>query len=275
MVNEKASQRNRVIYEMGLLLQPIEECVKSDVPKKPSEFRIAIARTQVGDAAWRQSVVGLSTFPGNVVFKKENYEISHIPERLIRELGSLIEDPNLVNNLEDLKNRSLVVYENYVKMALKNIADIPVEWEPEIFPANTPFTAYCKIREAVVTCSKRLHYFDRYLKPEFFRLFVAEIPKNFEVRIITTGGNSNYGFKAVKDVSNLVRNEYTDYALVEVDPALMHDRNLRIDDTIFSLGPGVDRAGVAVTNFGPSDSSTIAHTELDQIISKGAVRHQS
>ena len=96
----------------GLLLQPIEECLGNDAPKNPIEFRIAIARSQVGDAEWRQSVAKLSTFPGNVVFKKENSEISHIPERLRRELGSLIEDPNLISNLEDLRDRALVVVDD-------------------------------------------------------------------------------------------------------------------------------------------------------------------
>ncbi len=92
---------------------------------------------------------------------------------------------------------------------------------------------------------------------------------------MTTAGNSSYGFKGVEDISNLVRQEYSNYKLIEVDPKLMHDRNLRIDNMIFTLGPGVDRAGVAVTNFGPSDSSHTAHLAIDQIIQNGTVQHAS
>jgi len=275
MANKKALQRDRVIYELGLLLQPIQECIQSDPAKTPKDYRIAVARTQVGDAAWRQSVAELATFSGDVVFKKEVYEISHVPERIIRELGSLIENPRLINDLENLKEKSKNVCEKLVNYALSQIENIPIDWEPEIFPANTPFTAYLRIREATITTKTRFHYFDRYLRPEFFRLFLPELPKSIEIRIVTTAGNSSYGVKGVEDISNLVRQEYSDYKLIEVDPKLMHDRNLRIDDTIFSLGPGVDQAGVAVTNFGPSDSSDAAHLAIDQIIQNGTVRHAS
>ena len=170
------------------------------------------------------------------------------------------------------KNLKRVRLVNY---ALSQIENIPIDWEPEIFPANTPFTAYLRIREAAITTKARFHYFDRYLRPEFFRLFVYELHRSIQIRIVTTVGNSSYGFKGVEDISNLVRQEYSDYKLIEVDPKLMHDRNLRIDDMIFTLGPGVDRAGVAVTNFGPSDSSHAAHLAIDQIIQNGTVRHAS
>ena len=275
MANKKASQRDRVIYELGLLLQPIQECIQSDPPNTPKKYRIAVARTQVGDATWRQSVSELATFSGDVVFKKEASEISHVPERLIGELSSLIEHFSSINDPESLKEKSKIAYEKSLNYALNQIQNIPINWEPEIFPANTPFTAYLRIREAVITAIARFHYFDRYLRPEFFRLFVYQLPRSIEIRIVTTAGNSSYGFKGVEDISNLVRQEYSDYKLIEVDPKLMHDRNLRIDDMIFTLGPGVDRAGVAVTNFGPSDSSNDAHLALDQIIQNGTVRHVS
>lgn len=87
MENRKSLERDRLLYELGLLLQPIQECIESDSAMTPKSYRIAIARTQAGDAAWRQSVTKLGTFSGDVVFKKEIYEISHFPERLVKELG--------------------------------------------------------------------------------------------------------------------------------------------------------------------------------------------
>lgn len=275
MANEKALQRDRVIYELGLLLQPINECIHNDPPKSTKDYRVAVARTQTGDAAWRQSVAQLATFSEDVVFKKEAYEISHVPERLIRELGSLIENPRLKEDLKKLQDKSQEAHERLVNYALAQIENIPIDWKPEIFPANTPFTAYLRIRETVIKAKSRFHYFDRYLRPEFFRLFVSELPKSMEIRIVTTTGNSTYGFKGVEDISNLVRQEYSNYQLIEIDPKLMHDRNLRLDEMIFTLGPGIDRAGVAVTNYGPTDSSDTAHLALDQIIKDGTVKHSS
>ena len=64
MANEKARQKDRVLLELGFLLQPIQECIQTDPAKDPKDYRIAIARTHVGDAAWRQSVAEFATFSG-------------------------------------------------------------------------------------------------------------------------------------------------------------------------------------------------------------------
>ncbi len=91
------------------------------------------------------------------------------------------------------------------------------------------------------------------------------------IRLVTTAGNAQYGVASVAAVSNLARRQFNDYQLIEVSPNDLHDRNLRVDDQIFSLGPGVARAGMALTNFGPSDSSLEAHNEFDRIIASGRV----
>lgn len=152
---------------------------------------------------------------------------------------------------------------------------IPIDWEPIIFEANTPFTSYLRIRESIAIVNKRLHYFDRYLKEDFFHLFLNSLNNSVSVRLVTTSGNNNYGIKNIVHISNLARQQFSDYQLIEIDPKELHDRNLRVDDRIFTLGPGVDRAGMALTNFGPSDSSEAAHQVFDNIISKGHVVHQS
>jgi len=134
-----------------------------------------------------------------------------------------------------------------------------------------PFTSYLRIKESLAVINSRLDYFDRYLKPEFFELFLATVDPNVAIRLVTTKGNITYGVAAVRAVANLARQQFKDFQLVEVSPAILHDRNLRVDDHVFSLGPGVDRAAMALTNFGPADGSKVAHDELDRIIASGAV----
>lgn len=157
------------------------------------------------------------------------------------------------------------------EMFFEYIDRIPIEWEPVVFAANTPFTSYLRIKESIVSVKRRLHYFDRYLKPDFFSLFLASVDNTVPVRLVTTSGNSQYGVAGVAAVSRLVRGQFSDYQLIEVAPTHLHDRNLRVDDQIFSLGTGVDRTGIALTNFGPSDSSSKAHEEFDRIIATGRV----
>jgi hypothetical protein len=140
-----------------------------------------------------------------------------------------------------------------------------------MFEANTPFTSYLRIREATAIVRSRLHYFDRYLNPAFFELFLGGIPRDAQVRLITT----SRGIKSVDAVSQLARREFPDYQLIEADAGYFHDRNLRVDDHVFSLGPGIDRAGVSLTNFGPAEDSSRAHAELDKLIAIGTVVHRS
>lgn len=94
---------------------------------------------------------------------------------------------------------------------------------------------------------------------------------DISIRLITTAGNLKFGITSVSAVSNLARQQFSDYQLIEVDKNVLHDRNLRVDNQIFTLGPGVDRAGLALTNFGPSDSSIVAHDQFDNIIASGRV----
>ena len=128
-----------------------------------------------------------------------------------------------------------------------------------------------RIKEALVSVRERLHYFDRYLKMDFFPLFLQSVDRNVSIRLVTTTGNAQYGVAAVTAVSRLAAQEFSDFQLIEVAPANLHDRNLRVDNEIFSLGPGVDRAGMCLTNFGPSENSMEAHNEFDRIIAGGRV----
>ncbi|MHC4268484.1 MAG: hypothetical protein ACYSTS_08460 [Planctomycetota bacterium] len=55
----------------------------------------------------------------------------------------------------------------------------------------------------------------------------------------------------------------------------IHDRNLIVDANIFSLGPGIDKAGIALTNFGFSDSSVAAQAEFARVLTAGTIIHES
>lgn len=273
--NIKARQRDRIIMEFGILIQPFDDLARKGSPPTKDEYAIAIAKVIAGIESWTKSVKEFTTFSNDIVFIDERRLICDVPEELRRWVRKAVNSPTGLLGLKGLHSHFISKLESSKAKFIEVLSSVPFEWEPVIFEANTPFTAHLRIREAVITTKSRFHYFDRYLRPEFFRLFVSELPRSIEIRIVTTAGNSSYGFKGVEDISNLVRQEYSDYKLIEVDYKLIHDRNLRIDDMIFTLGPGVDRAGAAVTNFGPSDNSNAAHLAIDQIIQNGTVRHAS
>lgn len=271
MRNRKAAERDQLIHQLGILLAPLYDLCRDGSSATPAAFRMAVAKVQAGDSAWRATVRSFTTFAPDIVFNHEYQDISHVPERLWGRIKPYLEDPNLVGDTSALKDRICRDLTNARESFFRLVEQVPVEWEPVTFDANTPFTSYLRIREAFALIRYRVHYFDRYLKPDFFSLFLQDVPRSTEVRLITTAS----GVNAVRAVSELARQEYSDYRLLEIEPATMHDRNLRIDEQVFSLGPGVDRAGTALTNFGPGDSTPDSHASFDGLIARARVVHQS
>ena len=261
--------------ELGTLIQPFVELVDSSVPPTINKYRIASAKVQSGDSAWRNTARLFSTFADDVFMNSEFQKISHVNELFLRKVSSLINDAEKTQDLKSLQVKCADELKKLKENFYKYISEVPIEWEPEIFPANTPFTSYLRIKEAISLAKERIHYFDRYLKVEFLETFLRNVDKNIEIRLVTTAGKRDFGVKGVLAVSKLVRQEFTNYQLIEVSPNDIHDRNLRVDDFVFTLGPGVDRAGLALTNFGPADNSAQALAHFDAIIGSGNVIHQS
>ncbi len=275
MQNEKANQRQNVVFEFGILIQPYFELQQKKSPPTVDEYRIAVAKVNAGDANWRLGVKEYATFADDLVLNEEFQRLSHVAERFMLKVRNLLADQKILNDLVLLQQTFSRYLDEIKALFFELVSQIPVTWEPEIFAANTPFTSYLRIKEALLIVKKRFEYYDRYLKPEFFDLFISKLEKSISIRLITTKGNKYYGINGVAAVSDLIRKEYSDYKLIEVTPDVLHDRNLRIDDNIFSLGPGAEGAGIKLTNFGPTDSSPQAHAELDKVINSGKIIHES
>ncbi len=275
MVNDKARQLHEVTVELGILVQPLVDLVGNESAPDIARYRVAAAKVHSGDAAWRQSVKKLATFGPDVFLNTEFQKTSHVVERFLREINSKVANAAKTGDLAELQSSCSTAVCRMKEDVYECLKEIPVDWAPEIFPANTPFTAYLKLKDAVLLARQRLYYFDRYLQSDFYSLFLRDAPRTLEVRLVTTRGNQRSGIEGVRSVSDIARREFCDYRLIEVSPSQLHDRNLVVDQSVFSLGPGVDRAGLALTNFGPADASATAHSALAQIISAGVVVHES
>lgn len=275
MPNTKARQRLRVAMEFGILIQPFVDLAKNLTNPSEQDYRHAIAKAHSGDSAWRATVKEYATFAPDLVMARELNAISHVNERLCNAVSAVIDQIRRGVDVARAKADFDGVVKQHIDMLYEHLETIPIEWAPEIFEANTPFTAYLAIRSAVLAGRVRLHYFDRYLKREFFSVFLAEVDRSIEVRLVTTEGQRDYGIQAVMDVSELARREFTDYRLIQIHQTQMHDRNLRVDHQVFTLGPGVAAAGIALTNFGPSDSTPLGHAALDSVIAAGTTVHAS
>ena len=77
MKNQKANQKSQLTYEFGILMQPLEELARKEQQPTPSNLRVAIAKVQAGDSAWRQHVKQFTTFTSDI-FLAKNIVISHM-----------------------------------------------------------------------------------------------------------------------------------------------------------------------------------------------------
>jgi hypothetical protein len=123
----------------------------------------------------------------------------------------------------------------------------------------------------MATATRRIHYLDRYLDTDFFHLYMRDLNRGLEIRLSTTKGKASYGVANVSSVSRLAAVEFANYQLIECMPADLHDRNLRVDDFVFFLGPSAKDAGTQPTNFSPADDSPMGHAVLDAIMARGCV----
>lgn len=184
-------------------------------------------------------------------------------------------------NLDGVKEDSLDQFHEAFKKDLEEfelyiidqINKVPIDWKSKLYEANTPFTTHLRILECMSCARTRIDVIDPYLKPDFFYLYLADLDKSIKIRLVTTKGKNDikdsrnrYGIKCIECTSKLFSKEFTNYQLIEHNS--IHDRNLRVDDNIFYLGPGIDRAGVHFTNFGVMDNPEECH-KLDNIIAEG------
>ena len=205
MNNLKAHQKSNVICEFGVLIQPIEELARAKQPPSLDKYRIAIAKVQAGDPAWRRQVKDFTTFEHDVVFSHEEQDISHVAENCCCSLRDNIDRAKEKRDVQiDLlkvqeKARDIVSYAR--QQLIEHMDVIPIAWEPDSFDANTPFTAYLRIKETIVSVKNRLHYFDRYLAADFLTMFLDSVNSAVSIRLVTTA----IGVANVSGLSNLAR----------------------------------------------------------------------
>ena len=102
-MNDKARQRNEVIMELGILIQPIVDLVGAEVAPAINQYRVACAKIQVGDATWRGSVRKLASFAPDIFMNTEFQKTSHVVERFLRNINTRIAEAAKSNDTDGLQ----------------------------------------------------------------------------------------------------------------------------------------------------------------------------
>ena len=266
---DRPAEKCDLHIELGLVLAPVTALATKSIPPTDTELRTFVggfpsiiwkyrkqvdAYGKIGEIRYFDS----SQKVGNALF-----EIRHTVAALANNAGisSADKQAHLVKLLSATKTK-----------IINAIDEIPLEWPAELHGAESPFTVYLKILAAINNARTRLHVFDRYLDADFFPLYMRTLDRNLEVKLITTAGRTSFGVSHMLPISRKVAGEFKNYQLIECSPDDLHDRYLRVDDNVFSLGGSLKDAGEHPMIFAPGDSSPAGHDVLDGIIASGQVK---
>lgn len=264
--SDKAAERSMIILQLGRVLAPLDALAERAAPPTIPEYQVALATLLADSDRW-ENEVSKFVIIGGIRFANEYSQIVNHVVRLRRQIDEVM---RCTLDSTDRQTALKGHLETCKRVTIEAIGTVPIQWTARLHAAQSPFKVHLSIWDAMGTAKHRIHYFDRYLAPDFYRLYMRDLNRSVEVRLVTTRGNANYGTTSVLAVSRLAAGEFKDYKLVECSPADMHDRNLRIDDRVFFLGPSINNAGTYPTNFSPADSTAHGHAVVNSIMAKGA-----
>lgn len=224
---DKAAERSILILQFGRVLAPVIALAERTTPPTATEYRIAAATFRPDVDRWANEVSRFVQV-GGYRFEHEYNDILQSPYRLCKRLGEFGRDTS--GQPAAAQNRLKELLHDCQASTLAAIDRVPIDWLPQLLEGNTPFAVYLKLRDAIGTAKRRIHYFDRYLNEDFFPLYLRGADRSLEIRLVTTRGNHHYGITNVVHVSRLAGLEFAVFKLLECAPQDLHDRNLRIDD---------------------------------------------
>jgi len=265
MSEDKSAQRTNVSIEFGILVSPLRELSEQTVPPPLNKYRFAKGQVLAGFSDWMKHVREICTI-GEIVLDHEIIEFKVSVRRLTDNVQSLIQADT---SPQASQNALRILLHKAKEDFCKAMGNLEFELPAKLSAANTPFTVHLRIADVIRTAQNRIHYFDRYLRPDFFPLYLRTINRNIQVRLVTTRGGKNFGVQSVQSVAELAEKEFADFQLFEVTKDDLHGRHLRVDNQNFSIGSSAKDAGKQPTNFDPSDSTDEAHKILDDIIASG------
>jgi hypothetical protein len=130
---------------------------------------------------------------------------------------------------------------------------IPVPVQSAIHEARTPFSTYCLVKDLCSTAKAQVVWMDRYFDQSLFHRYLTGVPKTTVITLVTWPESkcasprdlTRYG--EFLDVSRLFAQERGAAAYRLVTNEDFHDRWLRCDDKLFTLGGSIKDLGKDTT----------------------------
>src|SRR6516164_4213088 len=144
---DKSGQRSTLILQLGKLLAPLHELAERTPPPTAAEYRIAAARGIPDSQRWNSEVDEFATVGG--------YRFGHLVNDIMREPHNLLHAlPDWAKTNVDDSSRQLTLRDRLVQcrqLTLEAIDRVPIEWTARLHEAQTPFSVYLNICDAIGT----------------------------------------------------------------------------------------------------------------------------
>ena len=137
---------------------------------------------------------------------------------------------------------------------------IPIPVESSIHEARTPFSTYCLVKDLCTTVQSEITWLDRYFDHTIFYRYLADVPNGMSITLVTypdtkcQSARDRQRCSDFLDMSRLFAQERGPQAYRLITDEHFHDRWLRCDDKLFSLGGSIKDLG---------KDSTFTITKLD------------
>jgi hypothetical protein len=244
MTETNVERKARLLVELGLLLAPLKQVLFDDgVGSAPHKLHVAVSRFWTEYHYWRmRELEPFFTVDGALV--KPLFDAAHNPiwvlvHKVLR---------SKIFNLDIARAAFL----DAQRTATNALAAFPTE-DPDVsVPRQSALEAYRRLRAYCATATSRVEVFDPYLGPSTFLRYLTEVRPDVQITVVSDESRLRPDPKQKRDVAIRDRlialselfafDRPTSYRLLM--PASIHDRHIRVDNTIFHVGGSLAHAAM-------------------------------
>jgi hypothetical protein len=234
-MNRKKEQAE-MLFKLGQFLGPALKMAESPANYDADERTRIMARLYAEVPLFTQAVNKFMRGESGHYYSTQEGRISFV-------LNQLQGGPAYQPNFSETDLYALI--RNAAGVIQDNLLAVPIPIDSTIHEARTPFSTYCFAKDLCSTVKKQVVWLDRYFDQTIFHRFFIDTPKSAHVTLVTLpvanlkGKADQQRHSEFMDISRLFAAERGPGGYRLIENASFHDRWLRCDDRLFTLGGSI------------------------------------
>ncbi len=220
LAQRRMKEQAELIYQLGVLLAPLEDIVKDPGNFDKGDKNRILARFRYDRDDFARNFLKFTREPG------AQHEPAEV--QMSRATNMFVND--LLRRERPLED----ILPTYRDAALTAIMSVPLPDLSASLAASTPFSTYCFLKDILARRHRRLTWVDAYVDASLFYRYLRDVPSGAQVVVVTWRKSS--GFNSFLHISELYAGERgsEEYRLILNEA--VHDRHLWLDDEVYHIG---------------------------------------